>query len=426
MTGKQWLARNLYEKSDMPDESAGLTTQDLDPPVQVLVVDDEEMIVTEIMEFLEDEGIAAISTTDPFKVAGKIAELPAGAVTVVLSDIRMPGKDGLELAAEVMAATPEVAAVEFVIMTGHGTVAMAVAALRARLFDFVNKPPRQAELLDAIHRAHDSALSRRRAARERLATIAQLDATTQAQSRLGEEMSAKLASNRTDVAAGMLQAINHELRNPLVPVIGLAEIIELNAGKLPEATLVEYARMIREAGGQMAIQIAALVDMAKITGDEVKPGQMVAAGELVTRLIETQAVEAHAHGVTIPTPERCSSTVVVDADYLMVLLNLLAGNAIRLVVQDTVLPIDAVERADMVAFQVTVIGPDYAPERRAEILRILQGGLTSLDPVIAPTGMALSMVRMGCGRANITLELRDEPARGIVAAILVPKAAAAA
>ena len=409
----------------MAEERAGLATAELDAPVQVLVVDDEEMIVSEIMEFLEDEGIAALSATDPFKVAGMMAALPAGAVTVVLSDIRMPGKDGLELAGEILAATPETAAVEFVIMTGHGTVDMAVAALRARVFDFVNKPPSQVQLLEAIQAAHSSAMTRRRAARERLATQEKLDVQTQAQSRFSEEMSAKLASNRTDVAAGMLQAINHELRNPLVPVIGLAEIIEMNAGKLPEATLVEYARMIREAGGQMATQIAALVDMAKITGDAVRPARPVAADEIVARLIETHAGEAKAHGVTIPTPEPCLFTVAVDDDYLMILLNLLVANATRLVTQDTVLPIAAVARAETVAFEVTVIGPHYAPARRPEILPILQGETTSLDPVIAPTAMAVSMVRMGCARANIALELRDAPGRGIVAAIVVPKAAAA-
>ena len=409
----------------MAEERAGLATAELDAPVQVLVVDDEEMIVSEIMEFLEDEGIAALSATDPFKVAGMMAALPAGAVTVVVSDIRMPGKDGLELAGEILAATPETAAVEFVIMTGHGTVDMAVAALRARVFDFVNKPPRQVQLLEAIQAAHSSAMTRRRAARERLATQEKLDVQTQAQSRFSEEMSAKLASNRTDVAAGMLQAINHELRNPLVPVIGLAEIIEMNAGKLPEATLVEYARMIREAGGQMATQIAALVDMAKITGDAVRPARPVAADEIVARLIETHAGEAKAHGVTIPTPEPCLFTVAVDDDYLMILLNLLVANATRLVTQDTVLPIAAVARAETVAFEVTVIGPHYAPARRPEILPILQGETTSLDPVIAPTAMAVSMVRMGCARANIALELRDAPGRGIVAAIVLPKAAAA-
>ena len=65
----------------MAEERAGLATAELDAPVQVLVVDDEEMIVSEIMEFLEDEGIAALSATDPFKVAGMMAALPATAVS---------------------------------------------------------------------------------------------------------------------------------------------------------------------------------------------------------------------------------------------------------------------------------------------------------------------------------------------------------
>jgi two-component system C4-dicarboxylate transport response regulator DctD len=56
---------------------------------------------------------------------------------VVVSDIRMPGMDGLELLAELHGQDPEL---PVLLITGHGDVPLAVQAMRAGAYDFLEKP----------------------------------------------------------------------------------------------------------------------------------------------------------------------------------------------------------------------------------------------------------------------------------------------
>lgn len=92
----------------------------------------------------------------------------------IVSDIRMPGLDGLELQAKLRAAG---SAAPIIFITGHGDVPMAVQALRAGALDFIEKPFDDDHLLASIKRALEASqrTSVKEAARqdieERLATL---------------------------------------------------------------------------------------------------------------------------------------------------------------------------------------------------------------------------------------------------------------
>src|SRR3546814_13583420 len=69
---------------------------------------------------------------------------------VVVTDIRMPGMDGLELRAAIHAIDPEI---PVVLITGHADVAMAVCALHDGAFDFLAKPFAADHLVGVVRRA---------------------------------------------------------------------------------------------------------------------------------------------------------------------------------------------------------------------------------------------------------------------------------
>jgi len=135
---------------------------------RILVVDDEELLRASIAEFLGDAGYEVQTAADGSAAIEAILEQSFG---VVISDIRMPGLDGISLLRRVVAERPET----FVIlMTAYGTTQSAVDALRAGAFDYVLKPLDLDDLLARVqqlfeHRAMKQELGRlRRAVQERL------------------------------------------------------------------------------------------------------------------------------------------------------------------------------------------------------------------------------------------------------------------
>src|SRR3954451_7680154 len=136
---------------------------------RILVVDDEEGVRSFIAEVLEGEHNVVQTAADGDEAA---AELDRQAFDVVLSDLKMPGRDGLALLAKIRAEQPET---QVILLTAHGTVETAVSAMKSGAFDFLQKPigsPAELRLLVA------RALERRRllAAREH-STRADAEAT---------------------------------------------------------------------------------------------------------------------------------------------------------------------------------------------------------------------------------------------------------
>jgi putative two-component system response regulator len=135
-------------------------------PIHVLVVDDEKILVEEICEGFADKGIATTGAINGEAAISIFSQLPRGLVTVLLTDISMPGRNGLSLIELLRSDISGTTAAEVVIMTGAGNLELAVDALRAKVYDFVSKPVRLEELARAVRRAHTAAMERRRQGRE--------------------------------------------------------------------------------------------------------------------------------------------------------------------------------------------------------------------------------------------------------------------
>ncbi len=103
-------------------------------PLRVLVVDDDRLARVSTVKELEAVGYHAQGAESAYQALQMLEE---GEWDVVLSDLRMPGMDGLDLLREVKQRWP---AVEVVMMTAFGTVANAVQALREGAFDYLLKP----------------------------------------------------------------------------------------------------------------------------------------------------------------------------------------------------------------------------------------------------------------------------------------------
>jgi len=101
---------------------------------RVLVVDDEEGIRTFIGEVLEGEGLRVTLAADG-ESASRL--LDRESFHLMLTDLKMPGLDGMSLLRKARAESPET---EVVVLTAHGTVAGAVEAMKLGAFDYLDKP----------------------------------------------------------------------------------------------------------------------------------------------------------------------------------------------------------------------------------------------------------------------------------------------
>lgn len=117
----------------------------------VHVIDDDEA-VRDSLAFLFDSSDLPVTAYD--SAAAFLKNLPSDLGGCIVTDVRMPGMSGLDLLQELRSrgvATP------IVIITGHGDVPLAVEAMKAGAFDFLEKPFEDERLLDVVRRALDSA-----------------------------------------------------------------------------------------------------------------------------------------------------------------------------------------------------------------------------------------------------------------------------
>jgi len=115
----------------------------------VLIVDDEKQIRRVLRLLLEEQGYAVTEAASGEEAVRLLEGAPADAV---LLDLRLPGIDGLETMARIrkLGACPAC-----LVMTAHGSIASAVAAIRQGAYDYITKPFDNDELLLTLRRALD-------------------------------------------------------------------------------------------------------------------------------------------------------------------------------------------------------------------------------------------------------------------------------
>ena len=119
------------------------------PAIKVVVVEDDEDVRVGCCQALElaGFGVRAYASVEQVSPA-----LGAGEACVVLSDVKLPGMQGTEWQRSLHAIDPEL---PVILMTGHGDISMAVQAMRAGAYDFVEKPCSSERLVAVVRRAAD-------------------------------------------------------------------------------------------------------------------------------------------------------------------------------------------------------------------------------------------------------------------------------
>ena len=115
----------------------------------ILVVDDDAESRTAMVKVLESVGYKTMESDNGQQALDIVLQ---ESVDIVVTDLRLPVMDGVELLKRTRAADQEI---EVILITGHGTVEVAVEAIKEGAYDFITKPVKKAQLLHAVEKASE-------------------------------------------------------------------------------------------------------------------------------------------------------------------------------------------------------------------------------------------------------------------------------
>ncbi|OGP50514.1 MAG: hypothetical protein A2Y79_06370 [Deltaproteobacteria bacterium RBG_13_43_22] len=120
--------------------------------IQILVVDDDEIVREVVISLLSNEGYSVRAAKDGLD-AIKILRMED--IHMVITDLRMPGADGIEVLKEAIKMEPDRAVI---ILTAFGTLDTALKAIREGAYDYMTKPFKMEEMVIRVNNAYERTL----------------------------------------------------------------------------------------------------------------------------------------------------------------------------------------------------------------------------------------------------------------------------
>jgi FixJ family two-component response regulator len=209
-----------------------------DANATVLVIDDDPALRASIERLLRslDLGTQLFASISEF-----LESDPPDGPTCLVLDVRLPGQSGLDLQRELAAANREI---PIIFITGHGDIPMSVQAMKRGAIEFLTKPFRDQELLDAIQLG----LSRDRARRENEGALVAL-----------RERFAALSPREREI---MIQVARGRLSKQIAGDIGIAE-----------ATVkVHRSRLMKKMKARSLVALSRMAEKLQLVPEEAQHG----------------------------------------------------------------------------------------------------------------------------------------------------------
>jgi DNA-binding NtrC family response regulator len=251
-----------------PPSETGLRAEPHGPEITLLVVDDEPSNLTSLQKIFQREGMRVLAA-ESAKSALELARRHR--IEVVLTDLMMPGTNGVELLRALKEISPDT---EVVLMTAYGTVETAVQAMREGAYDFVEKPLKRMTIVKSVNKAAErqSLVAENRSLRQELKLLTSreiigqsaslrhvLDVATQAapstatvlilgESGTGKELIARYIHGKSSRAEGPFVAVNCAA---IPETILEAELFGHERGAFTGAVGKREGRFARARGGTL-------------------------------------------------------------------------------------------------------------------------------------------------------------------------------
>ncbi len=285
--------------------------------LQVLLVEDDPDVRLGCEQALQLEDIPVSSVDSAEKARRRLTRDFPG---IVVSDIRLPGMDGMALLKELQAIDPEL---PVVLITGHGDVSLAVQAMKGGAHDFIEKPFSPVFLVEVVRRA----LDKRRLTLEVRQLRARLESRDTLEARLigrspamvkVRQLVADLGNSAADILIFGETGTGKELAARCLHEAGPrrnGNFVAINCGGLPE-TLFESEIFGHEAGAYTGAAKKRIGKIEHASGgtlflDEIESMPMAMQIKLL-RVLQERSLERL--GSNTPIPVDCRVIAATKAD----------------------------------------------------------------------------------------------------------------
>ena len=274
------------------------------PVAKILIVDDEAAQMKALCNTLKDHGY---ETTGFASAQAALAVIEEAKFDLLLTDLMMPEMNGIAL---LQAACQKDANLVGIIMTGEGTIATAVEAMKSGAFDYILKPFKLSAILPVLDRA---------------LAMQQLRMKNAVLERHVRERTVELEAANKELEA-FSYSVSHDLRTPVRHIDGFAEMLDKSVGSSLSEKDKRYLNLIVNSAKQMNRLIDDLLDFSRMGRSEMQRTQ-VNLQDLLENVIQGLQPEFEGRNIIWekgPLPE-----VQADSSLLRQVFSNLLFNAIK-------------------------------------------------------------------------------------------------
>lgn len=202
----------------------------MDAEALVFVVDDDASLRASLQDLLESVGLRVVA----YASAQEFLRRPRPEVpSCLVLDVRLPGLSGLDLQKQIAEGDQDM---PIIFITGHGDIPMTVQAMKAGAVEFLTKPFRDQDLLDAVHQALARARHVRAQRAEMTALRRRFDTLTPRQrdvlvrmvaGRLNKQIAGELGTSEATVKTHRKQVMAKMRAESLADLIRIADQLGL-------------------------------------------------------------------------------------------------------------------------------------------------------------------------------------------------------
>jgi len=283
---------------------------------RLLILDDEATHVRALCDTLEAEGFITVGFTEATRALSAMREQ---SFDLVLTDLTMPGMDGIEF---LQAAREIDTNVVGIVMTGHGTIDSAVAAMKAGALDYILKPFTLRMILPVLNRALTVRSLRTENVQLRQAeeTIRRMNTNLE---RCVQERTRELIEANRELEA-FSHSVSHDLRAPLRALDGFTAILADQYSDRLDERGRGYVQRVVDAVERMRNLIEDLLRLSHVTGTELNRRELDLS-QMVRSILDELRAQDPERQVTV----RVAEGVRANADHrlLRIALENILGNA---------------------------------------------------------------------------------------------------